>query len=185
LLITTGNSENPCPLPLLRCQTFSALGARWEERFESAPIHTHRMRGTLVHDWRAKSGNSENCCPNGEMARIFAPLQLQWLPYYTPRSFTRPRLTQPSCPRGSNGWPRSACQPGNRRPHALPDKPSRLPWRGAFPGKIITHPRCGWGGNSENVGPPRRSLPAADNSRTISSLARVLLAGIGFLLAKG
>jgi hypothetical protein len=96
------------------------------ERFESADTHPQNAR-TLVHDWRAKSGNSENYCPRchkntrplpprvhwyrlecfppaglvfqpgnlntaqatkGEMARIFAPLKRQWLPYYTLHSFT-------------------------------------------------------------------------------------------------
>ena len=164
LLITAGNSENPCPLPLLRCQTISALGARWGSALK-VPTHTHPQNArTLVHDyWRAKSGNSENYCPRchkntrplpprvhwyrlecfppaglvfqpgnlnaaqatkGEMARIFAPLKLQWLPYYTLHSFTRPRLTQPSCPRGS-GLAAIRLSPGmNRRPllrHALPE----------------------------------------------------------------
>src|ERR1019366_7189722 len=39
LLITAGNSENPCPLPLLRCQTISALGARWGSALK-VPTHT-------------------------------------------------------------------------------------------------------------------------------------------------
>jgi hypothetical protein len=44
LLITAGKSENPCPLPLLRCPTISAFGARWGSALKM-PTHTHRMRG--------------------------------------------------------------------------------------------------------------------------------------------
>jgi hypothetical protein len=51
--------------------------------------------------------------------------------------------------------------------------------RGAFPGKIVTHPRCGWGGNSENVGPPRRSHRQRDNSRNHFSACQSSSGGIG------
>ena len=62
LLITAGNSENPCPLPLLRCQTISALEARWGSALK-VPTHTHRMRGP----WFTTGA------PRAEIPRIIAP----------------------------------------------------------------------------------------------------------------
>ena len=78
LLITAGNSENPCPLPLLRCQTISALGARWGESALKVPTQHPQNARNLVHDWRAKSGNSENYCPRCHKNIRPLPPRVRW-----------------------------------------------------------------------------------------------------------
>jgi hypothetical protein len=47
------------------------------ERFESADTHPQNVR-TLVHDWRAKSGNSENYCPRCHKNTRPLPPRVHW-----------------------------------------------------------------------------------------------------------
>jgi hypothetical protein len=76
LLITTGNSENPCPPTIALPDDLFPRGAVGE-RFERANTHPQNAR-TLVHDWRAKSGNSENCCPRCHKNTRPLPPRVHW-----------------------------------------------------------------------------------------------------------
>jgi hypothetical protein len=189
------------PLPDNLCPR-GAVG----ERFESADTHPQNAR-TLVHDWRAKSGNSENYCPRCHKNTRPLPPRVHWyrLECFPPAglvfqpgnlnaaqatirgngenlrppstsmvavlhtSFVHPPAphtaflskagSDPPVTRNELPTVVTSCASGIRRGgfRSLRHWPVGSLGRGAFPGKIVTHPRCGWGGNSENVGPPRRS----------------------------